>query len=139
MIQFFVPGQPVGKGRPRAAVRAGQARMYTPARTAEAEARADAVATLAMGDAPLMDGPLVLHLDVRCKIAASWTKKKQASALAGDVRPTGKPDLDNVLKLYADAFNGVVWRDDSQVVRVTAEKRYSDRPGVLVTVESASA
>lgn len=139
MIQFFVPGQPVGKGRPRAAVRAGQARMYTPARTAEAEARADAVATLAMGDAPLMDGPLALRLDVRCQIAVSWSKKKQAAALAGYVRPTGKPDLDNVLKLYADAFNGVVWRDDSQVVRVMAEKRYSDRPGVLVTVERASA
>ena len=37
--------------------------------------------------------------------------------------------------LYADAFNGVVWRDDSQVVRVVSEKRYSDRPGVLVTVK----
>ena len=37
--------------------------------------------------------------------------------------------------LYADAFNGVVWRDDSQVVRVVSEKRYNDRPGVLVTVK----
>ena len=50
------------------------------------------------------------------------------------MRPTGRPDLDNIVKLYADAFNSVVWRDDSQVVRVVSEKRYSDRPGVLVTV-----
>ena len=40
-VEFFVPGQPVGKGRPRATVRAGRARLYTPARTADAEARAD--------------------------------------------------------------------------------------------------
>lgn len=45
-VEFFVPGQPVGKGRPRATVRAGRARLYTPARTADAEARADAIATL---------------------------------------------------------------------------------------------
>ena len=133
-VEFFVPGQPVGKGRPRATVRAGRARLYTPARTADAEARADAIATLAMGDSPLMDGPLSLVLDVRCAIPTSWSKKKQAAALAGEVRPTGRPDLDNIVKLYADAFNGVIWRDDSQVVRVVSEKRYSDRPGVLVTV-----
>ena len=71
---------------------------------------------------------------MRCAIPSSWSKKKQAAAEAGEVRPTGRPDLDNIVKLYADAFNGVVWRDDSQVVRVVSEKRYSDRPGVLVTV-----
>ena len=27
-VEFFVPGQPVGKGRPRATVRAGRARLY---------------------------------------------------------------------------------------------------------------
>ena len=42
------------------------------------------------------------------------------------------------MKLYADAFNGVIWRDDSQVVRVVSEKRYSDRPGVHVMVREAA-
>ena len=35
-----------------------------------------------------------------------------------------KPDLDNLVKLYLDSFNGVVWQDDRQVVKLTAEKRY---------------
>ena len=59
-----------------------------------------------MGDSPLMNGPLSLVLDVRCAIPTSWSKKKQAAALAGEVWPTGRPDLDNIVKLYADAFNG---------------------------------
>jgi len=33
-----------------------------------------------------------------------------------------EPDLDNLLKLVGDALNGVVWRDDRQVVAVLAYK-----------------
>ncbi len=33
-------------------------------------------------------------------------------------------DIDNYIKALFDSFNGVVWGDDDQVVRVTAEKVY---------------
>jgi Holliday junction resolvase RusA-like endonuclease len=40
--------------------------------------------------------------------------------------PPSKPDADNYAKLVLDALNGVLWRDDSQVVRLFVEKAYCD-------------
>jgi Holliday junction resolvase RusA-like endonuclease len=78
-------------------------------------------------------------LQVVCSIPQSWSQKKQRMALAGEVRPTGKPDADNVLKAMCDGMNGVVWRDDAQAVEVSVSKRYGPTPGVTVRVESLEA
>jgi Holliday junction resolvase RusA-like endonuclease len=40
-----------------------------------------------------------------------------------------RPDLDNLIKAVKDALKGVVWRDDQQVCRLVAEKRYNPGPG----------
>jgi Holliday junction resolvase RusA-like endonuclease len=52
--------------------------------------------------------------------------------LAGEIKPTGRPDLDNVIKSILDALNGVAYSDDSAVISVTAEKRYAENPRVDV-------
>lgn len=39
---------------------------------------------------------------------------------------TVKPDLDKLLRAVMDALTGVAYKDDSQVVSVTAVKRYGD-------------
>ena len=39
MLTFEIPGDPVAKARPRAAMVAGRARLYTPAKTEKYEAR----------------------------------------------------------------------------------------------------
>ena len=67
-------------------------------------------------------------------IPVSWPKKKQASALDGTLRPTGKPDLDNVAKLLADALNGILWHDDSQIVALEVEKHYGASPATALSV-----
>ena len=66
-------------------------------------------------------------------IPKSWSKTKQQDALMHRVRPTTKPDADNVLK-QLDALNEVCWRDDSQIVEATVRKFYSDRPRLVITI-----
>lgn len=134
-VEFFVPGQPVGKGRPRATVRAGRARLYTPAKTEKYEARVALFAQQAMAGRPVMAGPVALSVTALFPIPTSWPKKRQAAARAGTEQHTKRPDADNCAKAILDGLNGVVWKDDSQVVTLSIEKRYSDRPGVLVTVK----
>jgi len=51
--------------------------------------------------------------------------------------PGRRLDCDNVAKACLDALDGVVWRDDSQVVRLNVEKVQSDREAVTLLVESA--
>ncbi|RMV69966.1 Holliday junction resolvase [Pseudomonas caricapapayae] len=75
-----------------------------------------------------------MELRIMVPIAASWSKKKTAQALAGEVMPTKKPDADNVLKAICDGINGIVFKDDVQVVNVSLSKRFSSTPGVYVRV-----
>jgi len=51
---------------------------------------------------------------------------------------TKKPDLDKLLRSILDALTGVLWLDDSQVVELSASKRYAELarpPHVSVWVE----
>lgn len=134
-IRFFVPGKPQGKGRPRAVARGKFVRMYTPEKTATYESTVALSASEAMGNKAPMDGPLAVVMRIALPVPTSWSNRKKAQALDGIVLPTTKPDADNVVKGVFDAINGVVWRDDTQVVDLRVIKRYSERPGVLMQVE----
>lgn len=135
-IEFFVPGTPVGKGRPRAARRGAGVVMFTPEKTAGYEALVAAAASNAMRAeaGPLFTGPLEAVLEMRIPIPASWSKAHKAAALAGTELPTSRPDIDNVAKAILDACNGAVFRDDSQIVMLAATKAFSETPGVRVVI-----
>jgi len=126
-------GEPRGKGRPRFARRTGHA--YTPQKTASYEACLRHEAALAMGDRPPLEGALCVQVSAYFGVPQSWSAKKRDAALAGEIRPAKRPDLDNVVKML-DAFNGVVWRDDAQIVSGLIEKHYSDRPRLRVGVST---
>lgn len=136
MIGFTVPGAPQGKGRPRVGRIAGQARMFTPAKTAAYEGLIAHAAHAALAGRPMLEGACAANLHIDCPVPASWSGKKQRAALAGEILPTSKPDIDNVLKAVADGCNGVLWRDDVLLVEVRVRKRYGATPGVRVEVWS---
>lgn len=129
-IAFTVPGVPVGKGRPRM----GAGRMYTPGKTVAYEGLIAHAAQQAMGSAAPVEFACQVQMIITIPVPASWSKKKQTAALAGQVMPTKKPDTDNVVKAVFDGMNGVVWRDDVQAVDLFVRKRYGALPGVQVRV-----
>jgi len=133
-VSFTVPGEPIGKGRPRATTRAGHAALYTPKKTANYESLIAHAAYQAMAGAVPLECACQVQLSITVGVPASWSKKKQAAALLGEVLPTKKPDTDNVVKAVFDGMNGVVWRDDVQAVDLFVRKRYGSSPGVLVRV-----
>lgn len=135
-VSFFVPGQPVGKGRPRAARRGRHIQLYTPEKTASYESLVATAAHGAMRGAEPIKGACHVDMDIRLMVPMSWSAKRRNQALEGLVFPTKKPDLDNILKAVFDAINGIVWEDDVQAVYVQAVKRYSAVPGVHVNVKS---
>lgn len=137
-IEFTVPGIPIGKERPRAARVGGFIRMYTPKKSLDYETDVAFKASLALGDQPPLESPVAMHIKAFYPIAASWTKKKQQAALAGQI-PPGKPDLDNVAKAVLDALNGVAYLDDKQVVRLVLTKEYSFEPRVEIRIVERAA
>ena len=133
-IEFIVPGQPVAKQRPKFARRGAFVTTYTPEKTINYESLVSLAASSAMNGARPIDGPVDLLVEINLQIPASASKKQQALMAQNIILPTKKPDGDNVLKAVKDAINGVVWRDDAQVVDGRYSKRYSVTPGVRVVV-----
>ena len=139
-LTFEVPGEPRGKGRPRFARRGKRVSVHTPEATASYENWIRVCAMqAAQGSDPWPAGvPLVLDIEAVFPIPVSWSKRKQADAHKGALRPTSpRVDADNVLKVVGDALNGVLWADDGQVVTVCVVKRYTrdgEAPAVHVSV-----
>lgn len=141
---FAVAGTPQGKGRARAfAKKGGGIGLYSDKKTAKYEESVRAVSRRVMRDEPSpYEGPISLKVSAVFPIPKSWPKWKQALARNGQLRPTGKPDLDNVVKAIKDGMNKIVWLDDSQVCAVSAEKFYTPEgqsPCVWVSVRQLEA
>jgi len=138
-IEFTVPGQPQGKGRPRIGRVAEHVRMFTPEKTVKYESVVALFAHQAMQGRPLLAGPVEVAMEMVLTIPASWPRVRRERAENGAIFPTTKPDIDNTVKAIFDAINGVVWGDDVQVVSLTARKTYGASPCVCVVVQPVGA
>jgi Holliday junction resolvase RusA-like endonuclease len=75
-----------------------------------------------MGRRPPFDQADLFQVSAVLPIPSSWSAKKQQLAVAGEILPTGRPDLDNVAKAVKDALNGVVYRDDAMITASALKK-----------------
>jgi Holliday junction resolvase RusA-like endonuclease len=73
-----------------------------------------------------LSGPLKATITAHMPIPASASKKDK-QRLPGCPH-TKKPDIDNIVKLLLDAFNGILYEDDGQISTIVAKKIYSKNP-----------
>lgn len=137
MISFELHGDPTGWQRTGLRVvtpRNGKpfATVYKRAETRAYEAALALAAKVAVKGKPL-DGALKLTVTAFMGVPPSWSQKKRDAALAGTIRPTVKPDWDN-LGGMTDALKGIAWSDDSQVVDGRVVKLYDERPRLRVEI-----
>ncbi len=135
-VTLSMSGEPQGKGRARSFLRAGHIAHYTPEKTRTYEGMIRSVAMDAMGNRLPIDQPVEFYMRAIFPVPASWSGAKRAKAITGEIKPGKKPDLDNIAKAWNDALNGVVYRDDSLICRMTLEKRYGPAALVAVTVRA---
>jgi Holliday junction resolvase RusA-like endonuclease len=135
MVTFKVDADPVGKQRARYAKRGNFVQTYTPDKTRNYETLIKEAAIEAMGSSEPLETPVTLYLYIRAPIPKSLPKKRIEACLNGLEKPIKKPDASNVLKSVEDAMNGVVYKDDSQIVNIHVSKVYSSVSGVDVCVK----
>lgn len=132
-VNFTIYGEPKGKGRPRFNTKTGHA--ITPKDTVNYETLVHMEYLNQCGNAKFSDDAM---LDMRIKayysIPKSKSKKQQNLMREGIVRPIKKPDMDNCIKIIADALNKIAYRDDTQIVDCQVRKFYSDNPRVEVRI-----
>ena len=130
MIKLTIPGEPVAKGRPRV-TRYG---TYTPEKTKNYETLVKELYFVEHGQT-LLEGELKIEIKAYLRIPKSASKAKKTKMAKGVIRPTKRPDLDNLMKAVTDAINGVAYEDDSQIVSATVEKYYSEEPRTEIKIE----
>lgn len=135
VISFTIPGNPVAQGRPRASIQRGKIHMRDPDKS---RAYKQHVALVARQNAPKkpIEAPVSVIIRIHRPIPASMTKKLREAVKQGIHRPIVKPDCSNIAKGIEDAMNGIIYKDDSQIVDLTINKYYSDNPRVEVEIET---
>lgn len=131
---LYVPCLSIAQPRPRATTIGGFTRMY------EAKAghpihgfKQAVLAEWRAAGFPKITGPLSLSIEFifpRKKFPKKFGEGRQWR--------TSKPDLDNLLKGFCDALNGLAYDDDSQIVKCLISKEFAavrEEPGVWATFE----
>lgn len=145
-VTIVLPGAPRGKGRPRISTIGGFARAFTDKETRKYETALKEAGIRAMAGRPHLDEPVSVMILAHMPVPASWSNRKRAQALAGDIQHTSAPDWDNISKMidglnyHQPRFKGdkekrpIIWRSDAQIVAAQFRKMYSDRPRLEIFV-----
>jgi Holliday junction resolvase RusA-like endonuclease len=128
-MKLTIQGEPVAKGRPRVC----KWGTYTPAKTVNYETLIKEMFMVEHGEK--LRGALRLFVIAYFSIPKSASKKNREKMIKWEIRPTKKPDLDNIMKIVSDALNTLAYDDDSQIVSATIKKFYSDEPRLFISVE----
>ena len=135
MTTFSVDVTPVPKGRARYVRRGNHITSYTPEKTRTYETLIKEAGVQAMGSSEPLETPVTLYLYIRMPIPKSYSKKRIEACLNGFEQPIKKPDASNILKSVEDGLNGVIYKDDSQIINIHVTKVYSTQGGVDICVK----
>ena len=129
-IEFIIPGPAQAKQRPR--VNRNTGRIYTPGATHKYEK----LVKKSYGDNPCFEDQFIsIKITFKFEVPKSYSKKKRAEALAGNLRPT-KADIDNYVKSVLDGLNKVAFLDDRYIFSIEASKIFAEEAETIVEINS---
>lgn len=126
-----IPGKPIAKKRPRFARKGSFVITYNPQEPEEGRFLFE---VQKQWKREALTNPIRLSLFFEMPIPKSTSVSKRKLMERGWIPHTKRPDLDNLIKFVKDCLNGTVYRDDSQIISLMAEKKYSYDPKTLIYV-----
>ena len=131
MREFKIPGKVQAKQRPRFS-KSGI--VYTPKETRVYEnfVRACYSDYANQYKWEPYDGQLRAEVEVFIQVPKSDSKLKKLAKIIGEIRPTIKPDCDNLAKSILDSLNGLAYQDDRQIIELSVKKFYAEQSEVRV-------
>lgn len=122
---FKVEGKIKSKDRPR--TNFYSKKIYTPKATTDYEKKIRKEI-----EGIKLSGAISIELECHFCLPKNISKKKRTELL---YKPCLKrPDLDNIEKIYLDAFNKVLYDDDKQVYRMSATKVWDNEEYVICKI-----
>jgi Holliday junction resolvase RusA-like endonuclease len=129
-IKIILPGIPLAKARHRSFLVGKTIRMYDSQRKQKQDVSVQMMAqagVLPFGDAKHFE----VEFEFFFPIPASLSNVKKHSLMY--TYHTVKPDIDNLQKFYMDAANGVLWKDDKNISKISCIKVYGENPKTIIT------
>lgn len=127
--EFEVPGKAQAKQRPRLG-RFGK--VYTPNNTHSYENWIKLCFIDKYRNFETLTNNITMEIFIYKSIPKSTSKKKREEMLSGLIKPTTKPDIDNVVKSIFDALNKIAYNDDSQIYSLRVIKIYAEEEKVII-------
>lgn len=138
MIEFFVPGQPRPGGSKTTGARKDGTRFCRPAnpRTKPWMEVVSIVARQHYRGAALASPLRVTMVFYRIRPKSHYRTGKNRLLLRVDApaHPATKPDLTKTVRSTEDALEGIIFRNDSQVVEQSNCKKFGPQAGVLIRI-----
>lgn len=133
IYEFEVIGDIKGKARPR--VNTYTNRAYTPTNTKDYEMLIKQYFKIKYPKYVPLENRVSVKILAQFKIPKNTSKKSTENMLNGNISPTKKPDIDNIVKIILDALNTMAFKDDNQITKLEVEKIYGEQEKILVKVE----
>lgn len=136
-MQIIIPLPPSGQQRPRF-TRIGK--FHKAYKSSKQKAEENKITYFLYQHKPATPLTDALHvtIDAYMPIPSSWPKWKKIAAQNNEIRPTKKPDIDNLAKQVLDCMNGIFWQDDRQIVGLMVRKYYSQEPRWEIKVQEVN-
>lgn len=131
VMHITIPGVPFGKGRHRT-TRTGI--VYTPKETVNYQALVKQTFQAAYPHWVPTEAAVEMVFTAYFEMPLSVSRTKREKMLAFAIRPSKKPDWDNIGKIICDSLNKILCRDDGQVVDGHVKKYYAEQPRVEVDI-----
>lgn len=116
--QFCIYGEPRGKERPKFSTVCGHVTARTPENTVLYENLVKTEYRIQSGVRFADDAMLSVRIFAFLSVPRSASQKKHLAMIDRLIRPTRKPDFDNIGKIICDALNGIAYRDSALSGRV---------------------
>lgn len=132
--RFEILERAIGKERPRVNRRTGA--VYTPTKTSSFEEKVQwAFKAKYNIETELSTKAFKAKITAVFKPAESLSKKKKEELIKTKAGYTKKSDIDNISKIILDALNGIIYKDDAQVVKLEAQKIYGESNIIYIELE----
>lgn len=132
-VSFEIPGQPQSKLRARWSGH----HTYTPDRTVNYEIYIKEMFVINYPDFVPLEGALRMTVIAYMMIPKSTSKKRAKLMIDRVIRPIGKIDADNIIKVSFDALEGLAFKNDNQIVTAMCHKYYAVRPRLEIEIYGA--
>lgn len=135
-VAFFVPGVPATAGSKRGMVhpKTGRVVIIDSCKSGRQWRSLCVDAARAVYEGPPLVYAVAIDVTIQIPRPRSHFRKSGTLSPAAPAWPTTRPDLGKYLRAIEDALTGIIYRDDSQIISLTAHKIYNESPGVSVKI-----